>query len=115
MPFDRFMIAPANTGLQTDVKPWIFQDDAYAQLNNSYVFRGRTRKRFGSTYMGTGWTSALTQPLFSRFRINLGNTDGAGAASGTVPGNIFKVGQMFSIGTEIFTVYQTGTPAVMLD
>lgn len=115
MPFDRFMIAPVNTGLETDLKPWIIPDDAFAQLNNTYVFRGRVRKRFGSMYMGTGWDSAVTQPLFSRFRINLGNTSGGGGKSGTVPGTIFKIGQLFSIADEIFTVYQLGTPAAMLD
>ena len=64
--------------------------------------------------MGTGWDSAVTEPLFSRFRINLGNTDGSGNFSGTVPGVVFKVGQMFSVGDEIFTVSVTGTPGVML-
>jgi hypothetical protein len=44
----------------------------------------------------------------------LGNTDGSGNISGTVPGSVFKVGQQFSIGNEIFTVNVTGTPAIML-
>lgn len=117
MAFDRFIIAPVNTGLQTDLKAWLIPDDAFAQLNNTYVFRGRVRKRFGSTYMGTGWSSAVTQPLFSRFRVNLGNTDGSGNISGTIPGTVIvgRTGMAFSVGDEIFTVYQTGTPAVMLD
>ena len=102
--FDRFLIAPSNTGLQTDLKPWLIPDDALASLKNAYVFRGRIIKRFGSRFMGTGWSSAQTEPLFSRLRINLENTDGAGAKSGTVPGAIFKVGQAFSVGTTIFTV-----------
>ena len=65
--------------------------------------------------MGTGWDSSETQPLFSRFRINLGNTNGSGNISVTVPGTIFKVGQQFSIGDEIFTVVVAGNPGVMLD
>lgn len=117
MPFDRFFIAPINSGLQTDLKPWLIMDDSFAQLNNAYSFRGRVRKRFGSTYMGTGWSSAVTQPLFSRFRVSLGNTDGSGNISGTIPGTVIvgRTGMAFSVGNEIFTVYQTGTPAVMLD
>lgn len=115
MAFDRFLIAPINTGLQTDLRPWLIMDDSMAYLQNAYCFRGRVRKRFGSRLMGTGWPSAATQQLFSRFRINLGNTDGSGNFSGTVPGSIFGIGQMFSVGTEVFTVYQTGTPGVMLD
>lgn len=115
MRYDRFLIAPINTGFQTDLKPWLIPDDAFEELNNAYVFRGRVRKRFGGRLMGTGWDSALTAPLFSRFRIQVNTTDGAGVASGTVPGGVCAIGQMFSIGDEIFTVQATGTPVVMLD
>lgn len=114
MAFDRFLIAPINTGLQTDLRPWLIPEDSFQQLQNAYCFRGRVRKRFGSRLMGVGWSSQAVQQLYSRFSINLGNTNGSGNFSGTVPGSAFKVGQMFSIGTEIFTVYQTGTPGIML-
>lgn len=107
MPFDRFLIAPINTGLQTDLRPWLIPDDAFTLLENSYVFRGRIRKRFGSRYMG------LTQ-YSSRLRINIGSTDAMGNFAGTVPGAIFKVGQLFTIGGDVFTVDVTGTPGVML-
>jgi hypothetical protein len=119
MAYDRFIIAPLNSGLVTDTRPWLIPDDAFASLYNAYVFRGRLRKRFGSRFMGTGWDSSETQPLFSRFRINLGNTDESGdigvSPTVKVPGSIFKVGQQFSIGDEIFTVAVAGTPGVMLD
>src|ERR1044072_8846871 len=115
MAYDRFLIAPINTGLETDLKAWLIPDDAYAQLNNAYVFRGRVKKRFGARYTGTGWSSAFTQPLFSRLRINIGTTDAiTGNLSVTVPGLIFEVGQQFSVGTQVFTVTTTGTPAVLL-
>lgn len=114
MPYDRFLIAPLNTGLQTDLRPWLIPDDAFAQLQNAYVFRGRVRKRFGSRLMGMGWPTQATQQLYSRFAINIGTTDSSGNLSITVPGNQFGAGQMFSIGTEILTVYQNGTPAAML-
>lgn len=114
MPFDRFLIAPFETGLETDLRPWLIPEDAFTQLNNAYVFRGRIKKRFGGLLMGSGATTTQTAPLFSRLRINLGNTDGAGHLTGNVPGVIYKVGQQFSIGTEIFTVQATGTPVVML-
>jgi hypothetical protein len=107
---DRFLIAPINTGLQTNLRPWLIPDDAFEQLDNAYVFRGRVRKRFGSALTGTGSTSLTTAPLFSRVRIpfaaatNLGLTDGAGAAAGAVAGATGFVGQKFMIGNEIFTV-----------
>jgi hypothetical protein len=115
MPFDRFLIAPYSSGLRTDLRPWLIPDDAFEELINAYVFRGRVRKRFGSVLMGPGTgDEAPTSQLLSRLRINLGNTDGAGAASGTVPGTIFSVGQLFSIGTEIFTVTTAGAVQPML-
>ena len=100
---DRFLIAPFQTGLQLDIPPWQIMDDAFSGLNNMYVYLGVLKKRFGSQLLG-------------RLRINLGNTDDAGNIAVTVPGNNqFNIGQQFSIGTELFTVYQTGTPAVMFD
>lgn len=102
---DRFYIAPfdADSGLQSNVEPWLIPDKAYAELNNAYVFRGRVRKRFGSRWIGG------TQ-LSSRLRVNIGTTDGVGTFAGTTPqsgGNPIVTpasGQMFSIGTEVFTV-----------
>ena len=110
---DRFLIAPLDTGLQTDLRPWLIMDDSFAELNNAYVFRGRVRKRFGSSYMGLG-TNLTQQALASRLSIIVGSTDGSGNISGTVPGSIFKVGQGFSIGGTFFTVIALGTPGNML-
>jgi len=113
MKYDRFLIAPINAGLQNNLRPWIIPDDAFSRLNNVYVFRGRVRKRFGSTTMDPDKTDNEEQ-LYSRLRIKLGTTDGAGNISGTAPGARFVIGQMFSVGSEFFTVNSTGTPAVML-
>lgn len=111
MAFDRFFIGPLQTGLQKNLKPFLIADDAFELLQNAYTFRGRVRKRFGQRLMGTGWTSAVTEPLFSRLRVQVGTI---GAPSSPVPGSVFKIGQMFSAGDQIFTVYQTGNPAAML-
>lgn len=112
MPQDKFLIAPASTGLETDIKPWLIPDDAYAQLDNAYVFRGRTRKRFGSRLMNSNIGIATAQ-LFSRVRIQVA-TIAANTASGTVPGATpHPIGELFSVGNDIFTVWQLGTPAAM--
>ncbi len=112
MPFDRFFIGytDTNASLETDLRPWLIPDNAFAQMDNVYAFRGRIRKRFGGVLMDPS-------PLKSRFRVNIGTTDGAGNFSGTIPGTVIigRIGIQFSIGSEIFTVYQAGTPAVMLD
>lgn len=104
MPKDRFLIAPYdnNSGLQTDVRPWLISDQAFAQLLNMYQYRGRIRKRFGSRYMADS-------KLLSRLRtvINLVAGQGtifAGTAAFTVPGTIFAIGQQFSVDTVLFTV-----------
>lgn len=112
----RFYIGQLNgQGLQTDLKPFAIPDDAFAELNNAYVFRGRVRKRFGARLMrGTDAQIDGLEQIQSRLKINIGTTNGSGNLSGTVPGAVFKVGQAFSCGNEFFTVYQTGTPAVML-
>ena len=110
MPMDRFMIAPLNTGLQTNLKPFMIPEDAFQQLNNAYVWRGHVRKRFGSELIGD---SQLT----SRLRIAIGTTDAGGVFIGFAPGAVFQPGQMFSISgvfTELYTVSVSGAPAVML-
>ena len=102
---DRFFIAPYddNSGLQTNLKPWLIPDEAFSELNNAYVFRGRVRKRFGSRWIGD-------DPLVSRLRVSLGTITG-----GTLAGNVrtiladagmpTAVGQSFSVGDVVFTVY----------
>lgn len=101
---DRFFIAPydSESGLQTNVKPWLIPDSAFAELNNAYVFRGRVRKRFGSRWLSI-------DSLTSRLRISLGTITG-----GTLAGNVrtiladtgmdTSVGQAFSVGDILFTV-----------
>lgn len=104
---DRFFIAPydENSGLQTNYKPWLIPDEAFSELNNAYVFRGRVRKRFGSRWIGDN-------SLVSRLRIDIG-TITAGTLSGNLrtiladAGMPTSIGQAFSIGTIIFTVYNS--------
>jgi hypothetical protein len=111
MAMDRFLIGPTlDEGLRTDLKAWQIPDEAYAELTNAYIFRGRLKKRIGSLYTGT----TATGQLGSRLRVLLNTTNGSGALSGTAPGAKFKIGQQFSIGTEIFTVQALGTPVTML-
>jgi len=104
---DRFFIAPYDekSGVQTNVKPWLIPDEAFSELNNAYVFRGRVRKRFGSRWIGES-------SLVSRLRINIGTITG-GILSGNVRTNAAildagmptGIGQSFSIGDIIFTVF----------
>ena len=111
MAMDRFLISflGNESSLQTNLRPWLIADNAFSLLQNAYVWRGRIRKRFGSGYMG-----APASQYSSRLRLMIGTTAAmTGNISVTVPGNVFAIGQSFTIGTQVFTVYQTGTPAAM--
>jgi len=108
MVLQRYLIGPLEEGQQNNIEPFYLPEDAYFELQDLYVWRGRIRKRFGYSLIGNN-------DLNSRLRLNVGVTDGSGNISVTVPGSIFRVGQMFSIGAEIFTVNVAGTPATMLD
>lgn len=104
---DRFFIGPLRGTLQTDVKPWALPDQSFANLVNAYHFRDRIRKRFGSRYMvpSDGAVPGYEQ-LTSRLAIEVDTIVG-GTASGTVPGAAIAgttfVGQMFSVGTNLYT------------
>jgi hypothetical protein len=103
MPAQRFLIAPYNEngGLTTDVKPWHIPDNAFSTLQNAYIFRGRVRKRFGSRWFGN-------DQLSSRLRVNIGNVPAMGAVNlPNVPIQL-QIGQIFSVGNDIFTIYQLG-------
>ena len=89
MAVDRFYIGQIDgQGLQSDLKPYAIPDNAFAELNNAYVFRGRVRKRFGSKLMiGTVSATSGLEQIQSRLKINIGTTDGAGNFAGVVPGD----------------------------
>lgn len=112
---DRFFIAPYDqeSGVQTNIRPWLIPDTAFSVLENSYVFRGRVIKRFGSTWLNNN-------PLLSRLRVSVGVTSGLGVLAGFVPRNALNIpiatpaiGQQFSIDTTIFTVQSLGNPTTL--
>lgn len=124
---DRFYIGQLDgQGQQNNVKPYAIPDDAFVRLNNAYIFRGRVTKRFGAKLLkGSLPPNPGYEQLQSRFRILLGVTDGFGAAVVRVPASLSggnytpyatpAIGQMFSIGDQIYTVNGLGTPATTLN
>ena len=106
MPIKPFLIGPLEQGEQNNVKPFYLPEDAYFDLEDVYVWRGRLKKRFGYAPIGM-------DDFNSRLRINIGTTDGSGNLDVAVPGIIFKLGQMFSIGSDVYTVNQLGTTATI--
>lgn len=99
---EQFLIAPLNVhGLVTALKPWLIPDDAFSVLKNAYVFRGRVRKRWGALPLNP---LATVPQLNTRLRANIGTTPGPI----NIPGDGLAEGQMFSVGNDMFTVYQLG-------
>jgi len=116
MAFERFSIAPFNTGLETDTRPWLIMDDAFEMLQNAYVFRGRVRKRFGSILSG-----ANQNVLQSRLAVQIGTTAAVtGNLASTIIPNVVittrinKIGMAFSIGTTVFTVISIAAGAQVM-
>lgn len=110
---DNFFIGPIQSGLIKGVPPFLLPEDAFAKMDNAYIYRGRVRKRFGTTLMNNTVAYEYQQYL-SRLRIKVGTTNAGGDLSGTVPGTIFKLGQAFTIDIAMYSVYQLGVPADML-
>ncbi len=114
-PLQKFLIAPLKSGYQTNVKPWLIANDAYAILRNAYTWRGRIKKRVGERVMDQSRPVNLQQQ-FTRLRLQVDTTNNIGSSTSIlpVPGNVFAIGQMFSIGNDYFTVDQLGVPAPLL-
>lgn len=117
---ERFLVGSYQSGLMRDKKPFLIPDEAFETLRNAYVFRERVKKRFGSRVMNTTVDQSVQQ-LYTRFRIDIGMTDGAGNFAGTVPVSAPNtpiatpaIGQLFSVGDGIFTVNVLGNPAALL-
>ena len=105
MAYDKFLIAPLDSGLRLDLKPWMISNDSYAQLDNAYMFRGRVVKRFGSKLMGSGAPTGKEQ-LHSRLRINIGVIGAGGQLNTALPGALgYTNGMAFSMGSTMFTVF----------
>jgi hypothetical protein len=103
---DKFFIAPykSNSGLQLNQKPWLIPDEAFSELTNMYVYEGRVRKKYGTQWLGN-------DPLSSRLRVSLGDTNGGGDLATTTPLNNIgnqiinpRIGQIFTVGDDIFTL-----------
>lgn len=52
MPYQPFLIAPLQIGLERDIQPWLLPEEAYSDLENMYVYRGRLKQRLGFSHLG---------------------------------------------------------------
>lgn len=94
-----FLIANTRVGIEKDLEPWLIPNDAYPDLEDCYLFRGRVKKRKGYRLLGR-----LNRVLPQQ-------TDGGGGLTITIPG--FSSGSPMPPGDSSFVVgtthYQDGT------
>ena len=106
MVLKSYLIGPQKEGWINRSEPFYLPENAFYDLEDAYVWRGKVKKRFGYSLIGD-------TDLDSRLRINLGAIPGGGTLAATVPGSIFKVGQMFSVGNDILTVVTAGAAPML--
>lgn len=79
MPQQNLLIANFKTGLETDREPFIINNDAFPNLINAYIWRGKVLKKRGTSLLGR-----LEREIVS---FILGMT----AGPGTFTGNVFTI------------------------
>lgn len=52
MPYKSFLIADQKTGLELDKEPFLLPEEAYAVLENAYVWRSRLKKKSANKLLG---------------------------------------------------------------
>lgn len=76
----KLVIGPVNKGLKTDRLPFNIDNDSFPTLLNAYQWRGRVKRKRGTTLLGRLKRTILGNPL-------IGSTDG----SGNFTGNLFTI------------------------
>lgn len=72
MGYQPFLIANTRIGMERDVEPFLLPNDAYPDLEDCYLWRGRVKKRRGFRLLG-------------RLNTKIGTTNGGGALTVTLP------------------------------
>lgn len=62
MPDQPFLIAAPRIGLERDLEPWLLPNDAYPQIEDAYLWRGRIKKRQGYRVLGRLQLTVATVP-----------------------------------------------------
>ena len=50
--YQPFLIANPRVGMERDMEPWIIPEDAYPDLQDCYLWRGRVKKKSGYEFLG---------------------------------------------------------------
>lgn len=80
MTYTPYLIADYETGLDSEVQPWLLPNDAFTELLDGFVYRGIAQKRDGYSGYANGLLSTYTE---SRMVHNVANVPMSGAINGT--------------------------------
>jgi hypothetical protein len=116
MSSQNLVIANFKTGYENDREPFLVDNDAFPVIVNANIFRGKVRKKRGTSLLGR-----LQRALTNQ---SLGNTSGAGAFSGNIlsllslnsspatNASIVLGSATITVGADVFT--DTATPTGVL-
>ncbi len=88
-----YLIANQSTGIERDIKPWLTPEDAYVNLLNAFIYRGRTQKRNGAQRLGSLSSNAVGLPVVLPGPLAAGANNytlsaSIGGLNGVVPGSL---------------------------
>lgn len=100
---DKFLIAPINSGIKTDIVPFMAPEDSFQRLTNMFIYDGKIRRRPAEVLL----TSADLWGATSRLKVQVGVTDvvTGNLAPTVIPGNP-AIGIQFYVNGTIFTAWQ---------
>jgi len=99
---EKILVGPMAKGLKTNPLAFYIDNDAFPQLMNAYPWRGRVKRRRGTSLLG-------------QLNRAIGTTDGSGNAAITLAPTPIGVGvSVFTVGSNIFTDPGGSSPVVLL-
>lgn len=85
-----FLIANPKIGVERDLEPWLLPNDAYPDLQDCYLWRGRIKRRLGYSLVG-------------QLNRQVGTTDGIGGFAFILPNFPLNPAiSQFQIGTQLY-------------
>ena len=110
MSLTPMLIAPFQTGLETDVEPWIAPPDSFTIANNVHVRHGYVEKRSGYRILAALYTTDSTVGI-SNIAQDINGTVTTAAPHGYSTGNrvyIAGVTGMTEVNNQIYSITVTG-------
>ncbi|MFO7881200.1 MAG: ubiquitin-activating E1 FCCH domain-containing protein [Kosmotogaceae bacterium] len=109
MSLKPMLIAPFQTGLETDIDPWLAPMDSFRKLNNIHIKRGNLEKREGYRPFGYLIPMGATVNISDITQSNPGVVTTAGAHGYSTGDKVFikSVGGMSSLNNKIYTITVT--------